>query len=237
MWGEVLKNLAIIPARSGSKGLKDKNIRLLNGKPLLAYTIDAAKGSGLFEEIMVSTDSIKYAEISKQYGANVPFLRDEELSNDTASSWDVAKDVIKKYKQLGREFDTVALLQPTSPLRTSVDIIKGYKVMNEKSANVVVGVCETDHSPLWTNTIPADGSMASFINKEILKTTRQKLPKFYRINGALYIVRVKYLMDIEEGELYKEKCYSLIMQREHSIDIDEELDFLIAGVIIKNGGV
>jgi len=82
-----MKNMAIIPARAGSKGLKDKNIKLLNGKPMLAYTIEAAKESGLFEEIMVSTDSEKYAEIAKQWGASVPFLRPVELSNDTASSW------------------------------------------------------------------------------------------------------------------------------------------------------
>lgn len=105
-----MKNLAIIPARSGSKRLKDKNIKLLNGKPLLAYTIESARESGLFDEIMVSTDSEKYAEIARQWGANVPFLRSYELSNDTASSWDVVKDVIIRYKNLGFEFDTVALL-------------------------------------------------------------------------------------------------------------------------------
>ena len=91
----IYENLALIPARSGSKGLKDKNIRLLNGKPLLAYSIEAAKESGLFDEIMVSTDSQRYAEIAKQWGANVPFLRTGETSGDTASSWDVVKEVIK----------------------------------------------------------------------------------------------------------------------------------------------
>lgn len=189
-----MKNLAIIPARSGSKGLKDKNIKLLNGKPLLAYTIEAAKESGVFDEIMVSTDSREYAHIAKQWGANVPFLRSEEKSNDTASSWDVVKEVIEKYRDLGTEFDTVALLQPTSPLRTSNNIIEGYNLMKEKEANFVVGVCEMEHSPLWANTLPENLSMANFIRPEFLEIPRQKIPKYYRINGALYIVKVDYLM-------------------------------------------
>ena len=98
-----MKNLAIIPARSGSKGLKDKNIKLLNGKPLMAYTIEAAIQSKMFDEVMVSTDSEEYADIAKKYGAKVPFMRSSELSNDTASSWDVVRDVLHKYKKDGMD--------------------------------------------------------------------------------------------------------------------------------------
>ena len=93
-----MKYLAIIPARSGSKGLKDKNIKLLNGKPLIAYTIEAALTTKIFEEVMVSTDSSYYAELSRQYGASVPFLRKEELAKDNTSSWDVVKQVLEDYK-------------------------------------------------------------------------------------------------------------------------------------------
>lgn len=227
-----MKNIAIIPARSGSKGLKDKNIKLLNGKPLLAYTIEAAKESGLFDEIMVSTDSEKYAEIARQWGANVPFLRDEELANDTASSWDVVKEVIKKYEEVNIFFDTITLLQPTSPLRTSDDIIEGYKVMMEKSANFVVGVCEMDHSPLWANTLPEDNSLINFIKPEIANLPRQSIPSYYRINGALYIVKVKYL--INSTDIYSEKSYATVMGKKNSIDIDDKMDFSIAEIIIKN---
>jgi CMP-N,N'-diacetyllegionaminic acid synthase len=224
-----VKNLAIIPARSGSKGLKDKNIKMLNGKPLLAYSIEAAKESGLFEEIMVSTDSEEYAEIAKQCGANVPFLRTEELSNDTAESWDVVKDVLKKYKVLGEEFDTVSLLQPTSPLRTPDDIIEGYKVMEEKSANFVVAVCEMDHSPLWANTLPVNHSMENFIKPEIVGVPRQSLSTYYRINGALYIVKVDHLM--KATDIYAEKSYAIVMDKKDSIDIDDQMDFIIAEVL------
>ena len=227
-----MRNLAIIPARSGSKGLKNKNIKLLNGKPLLAYTIEAAKESGVFDEITVSTDSREYADIAKRWGANVPFLRSDELSNDTASSWDVVKEVIEEYKNLGTEFDTVALLQPTSPLRTSNDIIEGYNVLNEKEANFVVGVCEMDHSPLWANTMPEDFSMEGFIRTEVVKMPRQNIPTYYRINGALYIVKMGYLM--ESINMYTKKSYATIMSKKNSIDIDDEFDFFIAEAIIKS---
>ena len=226
-----MRNLAIIPARSGSKGLKDKNIKFLNEKPLLAYTIETAKKSGLFNEIMVSTDSEKYAEIAKQHGANVPFLRSEKLSNDTASSWDVVKDVIGRYKELGLEFETVALLQPTSPLRTSSDIIQGYKIFQEKYANFVVGVCEMDHSPLWSNTLPNDGSMENFIKPEVVGLPRQSIPTYYRINGALYIIKVDYLMKFTN--IYADKSFATVMKKENSIDIDDQIDFTIAEVLLS----
>ena len=226
-----MKNLAIIPARSGSKGLKDKNIKLLNGKPLISYTIEAAINSKMFDEVMVSTDSIEYAEIAKLYGAKVPFMRNSELSNDTASSWDVVRDVLNKYKEAGKEFDTVALLQPTSPLRTAQDIIDGYKIMNDKSANSVIGVCEVDHSPLWMNTLPKDNSMKDFINPKFVGLPRQKLDKYYRINGALYIIRTDFLL--KTNNFYKDKSYALIMDKEKSIDIDTELDFRIANTILR----
>lgn len=186
----------------------------------------------MFDEVMVSTDSIEYAEIAKLYDAKVPFMRNSELSNDTASSWDVVRDVLNKYKEAGKEFDTVALLQPTSPLRTAEDIVKGYKVMKDKSANSVIGVCEVDHSPLWMNTLPEDNSMGNFINPKVVGLPRQKLDKYYRINGALYIIRTDTINKIDN--LYNDKCYALIMDKKRSIDIDDEYDFLLAEVLMKN---
>ena len=227
-----MKNLAIIPARSGSKGLKDKNIKLLNGKPMLAYTIKAAKESKLFDEIFVSTDSEKYAKIAVEWGASVPFLRSESLSTDTASSWDAVKDAVIRYKELGKKFDTIALLQPTSPLRTSKDIIAGYNKMKEKNANIIVSVCEVDHSPLWSNTLPRDDCLKDFINKDLMKIPRQSLPTYYRINGALYIAKTKYLMNTEY--IYEDKSFAVIKSKEHSIDIEDIMDFIIAESIMKS---
>lgn len=121
-----MRHIAIVPARSGSKGLKDKNIKLLNGKPLLAYTIEAAQKSGCYSKIIVSTDSEKYARIAKQYGAEVPFLRNAETATDYASSWEVVKEMLNRLQAQREEFDTFTLLQPTSPMRTSRDIKKAF---------------------------------------------------------------------------------------------------------------
>lgn len=227
-----LKNLAIITARSGSKGLKDKNIKLLNGKPLLAYSIDAAKNSRMFEEILVSTDSEKYAEIAKQYGASVPFLRSEEMSGDTVSSWAVVMDVINNYKKIEREFETIALLQPTSPLRNAEDIIRGYQRLVNNDANAVVSVCEVDYSPLWCNILPDDFSMNKFMREEVKTIPRQNLPTYYRVNGALYILKTDILENIVS--LYNNKCYAYIMPKERSIDIDDQFDFEIAELYMKS---
>lgn len=227
-----MKNIAIIPARSGSKGLKDKNIKLLNGKPLIAYTIEAAQKSNLFEEIIVSTDSEKYAEIAREWGASVPYLRNEDLSSDIASSWDVVKDVLMNYKKNGEEFGTVTLLQPTSPLRTYEDIITGYNKMRERDANLIVAVCEVDHSPLWSNTLPEDFSLTKFMDQGLIMTPRQSLPTYYRINGALYIVKTDYLMSTDN--IYSEKSFAFIMSKEHSVDIDDLVDFKIAEILMND---
>lgn len=224
-----MKNLAIIPARSGSKGLKDKNIKPLAGKPMLAHTIDAAKQSGIFDCIHVSTDSEVYAQIARDYGADVPFLRNEELSNDTAGSWDVVRWVLEKYRELGQEYDMVTLLQPTSPLRDQTDILNAYELLNERAAEAVVAVCEMDHSPLWSNTLPEDGSMNGFLDRAA-NAGRQKLPTYYRINGAIYMVKVGLLY--EEPGLYHEGTYAYVMPKERSVDIDDELDFIIAETMI-----
>ncbi len=220
-----MKNLAIITARSGSKGLKDKNIKMLNGKELMAYSIIAAQESEMFEEIYVSTDSVLYADIARKWGANVPFLRSDSISGDKASSWDAVREAVKEYGKLGKFFDTVTLLQPTSPLRTSDDIRNGYIFFDEKKANYVVGVCEMEHSPLWSNTLPNTCSMSGFMTPESDKP-RQELPVYYRLNGALYIVRTQCLT--EPMDWYGDKSFAYIMPRERSIDIDSELDFKMA---------
>ena len=113
-----VKRIAIIPARSGSKGLKDKNIKLLNGKPLIVYSIDAAIKSNAFDIVFVSTDSEIYAEIAMKAGADAHFLRSEINSSDKASSWDTVREVIQRFEEEGKYFDEIMLLQPTSPLRT-----------------------------------------------------------------------------------------------------------------------
>lgn len=226
-----MENIAIITARSGSKGLPDKNIRDLCGKPLLAYSVEAALQSGVFATVHVSTDSEEYAEIARRAGADVPFLRDEITSSDTAGSWDVVREVLEKYRVRGKKFDTAALLQPTSPLRTAQDIRDGYALFYEKQALSVVAVCAMEHSPLWSNTLPENHCLAGFLNKAE-NAQRQQLDTYYRINGALYIAAAESV--IKKENLYGERSFALVMPQERSVDIDTELDFLIAQTVMQN---
>lgn len=216
------KIIAIMPARSGSKGVKDKNIKELCGKPLIAYTIEAAQRSNVFDCIFVSTDSEKYAQIAKQYGAEVPFLRSAENSSDKSGTWDVVREVLAK---LDEKFDIVILLQPTSPLRMEKDIINALDLFFTKNADKVVSVCETDHPAFWCNTLDETLSMKDFVKKEY-NLPRQALPKTYTLNGAVYICKAELLS--RNISFYDDKSYAYIMSKEASIDIDSELDFKIA---------
>lgn len=227
-------NLAVIPARSGSKGLPGKNIRPLAGKPLLAHTVLAAKESGLFDEIHLSTDSAEYARIGIEYGASVPFMRSLELAGDTAGSLAVIRDALQKYREASREFDTVALLQPTSPLRTAQDIVGAYDLFASKKARAVVALCEAGHSPLLCNHLPIDGSLDGFINPNA-SCPRQKHGVFYRINGAIYIARIPFIENTVN--LYQAGCYGYVMPKGRSVDIDDEIDFLIAQALIHREAI
>ena len=225
-----MKNIAIIPARSGSKGIKDKNIRDLCGKPLMAYTIEAAIASGEFDEVMVSTDSELYAEIARAYGAQVPFLRSAVTASDTASSWEMVDEVLANYKKLGKTFDTFCLLQPTSPLRTAADIKEAYKLFEEKANFAVVSVCEAEHSPLWCGHLPETNEFIDFVQQDKLKQ-RQAGKKFYRLNGAIYIVNIEKFK--ADRQLYQKGSFAYIMTQERSVDIDTELDFKLAEVTMR----
>ncbi len=225
-----MRNIAIIPARSGSKGLKDKNIRNLCGKPLMAYTIEAALDSGEFYEVMVSTDSEKYAEIAKKYGANVPFLRSKETSTDKASSWDMVDEVLAGYRKIEKDFDTFCLLQPTSPLRNKDDIRQAYNLYRERADFSVVSVCEAEHSPLWCGHLPVNRELINFINQENMQQ-RQAGEKYFRLNGAIYIVNVnKFETD---RFLYQKGSFAYIMSQSKSVDIDTEIDFKMAEIILN----
>lgn len=226
-----MKNIAIIPARSGSKGLKDKNIKELNGKPLIWYSIQAALESECFDEVMVSTDSKKYAEIALQCGASVPFLRSDEMSADNAGTWEAIREVLLMYSEMGREFDNVMLLQPTSPLRVKEDIKNAFELFVDKKANSIVGVCEVEHSPLWCNILPDDKCLSNFITDEVKKYKgRQEISQYYRVNGAIYLTKISY-KDMK-FDLYDDKSYAYCMPQTRSVDIDTELDFILASSIM-----
>jgi CMP-N-acetylneuraminic acid synthetase len=225
------KVIAIIPARSGSKGISDKNIKELHGKPLIAYTIEAAIKSNAFEDVVVSTDSEKYKCIAEKYGAWVPFLRPKELSEDTSSTNDVIEDVLIKLKSMGKEYESFMILQPTSPLRDEKDIVNAIQLFYAKNANSVVSMCECEHSPILTRQLDHDMKLDGFLS-ELKSARRQDMKKFYRLNGAIYLLRTNYFL--ENKDYYKNESYAYIMENIKSIDIDENLDFIISESIISN---
>lgn len=224
-------NIAIIPARSGSKGLPDKNIFDLNGRPLMAYTIDAAKKSHCFDEIMVSTDSEKYAEIARRCGAKVPFFRTPETSSDTAGSWDVVREVLLNYASNGRYFDYVALLQPTSPLRDENDIIAAFEMLSKSEINTVISVTEVEHPVQWCFKMSEDNSMSEVARSPYKYVRRQDLEKHYIQNGAIYLVNAGRIMD-KTYDFYGDGCYGYIMPKEKSIDIDTRVDLEVVKIIM-----
>ena len=229
-----IRNLAIIPARSGSKGLKDKNIRLLNGKHLIGYSVEAAVKSDIFDCVHVSTDSGEYGEIARKYGANVSFLRTGELAADTADTWDVVRYVVNTFRELGKSFDRITLLQPTSPLRTGEDIRNAYRLFEEKNAESVVSVCEVGHSPRFMKTLGEGLSMEGFVDLSG-GVRRQEQEKYYRLNGAIYMLCTSVLDDLQK--LYGPKSFAYIMPEERSVDIDTIRDFRYAEFLLhyENG--
>lgn len=231
-----MKNIAIIPARSGSKGLPNKNIRPLNGVPLMAYTIRAALNSGMFEHVMVSTDSEEYAQIAKEWGAEVPFLRSAATSTDMSSSWSVVREVLDRYEQLGQTFDTVALLQVTSPMRTGENIVQAYKQMEEKGANSLYSICETGYPLNCCMLIPESLDMNEAIQAveedPAAYRPRQTQPVVYRSNGAIYLYRVDAFQT--DPYPYATKCYGFIMDKIYSTDVDDLEDFTIAEALINH---
>ncbi|MDY6530296.1 acylneuraminate cytidylyltransferase family protein, partial [Acinetobacter faecalis] len=223
---------ALIPARGGSKRLPRKNVKLLHGKPLIAWSIEVAKASKYIDRVIVSTDDEEIKKISEQYEAEVPFLRPEHLSNDHASSFDVIKHTIDSL-QLDRSNELIVLLQPTSPLRLVSEIDTALEFFVQKNAKGVVSISETEHSPMWSNTLPENGCMSDFIRPEVQGKRSQDLPTFFRLNGSISIYETLALLE-QSKIFFDNNVYGFETALETAIDIDTGLDFLIAETIMKN---
>lgn len=220
------KIIAVIPARGGSKGLPGKNTRLFCGKPLVAWSIGQAVRSAYIDKVVVSTESAAIAAIARRYSADVPFLRPAKLASDTATSVAVVLDALLRFEKSGEFFDVVMLLQPTSPLRTTGDIDASLRWFFARRAKAVVSVCVTEHSPLWCNTLPKDYSMKDFVRRDVACSNRQKLPVFYRLNGAIYAADCQYLK--KQKNFFGVGTTAYIMPKERSVDIDSRYDFDVA---------
>lgn len=223
--------LGVVPARAGSKGLPGKNILPLAGKPLIVYTIEAALASGVFDYVLVSTDSTEIADVARDAGAAVPFLRPPHLATDEAKGIAVLHHAMAWCQAAGMRFSWVMVLQPTSPLRSPEDIRNACSLMLERQAQAVVSVCEVDHHPWLSNSLPEDGCMEGFLRPEVRTANRQELPKYYRLNGAIYLAEWDFIRCRDHW--YGLRTYAYVMPRIRSVDIDDALDFALAEVLVR----
>ena len=218
-----MRVVAIIPARGGSKGIKDKNIKSFCGKPLISYTIDAAKRCSYVDEVIVSTDSSVIANVSEEYGARVPFLRPAELASDTSKTIDAIAYTIKELLNQNRKFDILVLLQPTSPLRNFKNIEEALEIFIDRNCSGLVSVNEVVENPILFRTIE-DGQLNKLLN--VTSTIRrQDMPVYYKVNGAIYI---NLWDEINIEHSFNDNCIPYVMDTNTSVDIDTIDDFFYA---------
>ena len=223
--------LIYIPARSGSKSIIDKNIVDVCGKPLIAYSIEVGKKSKYVDRIIVSTDSEKYADIAKEYGAESPFLRPDELASDNAVEIDVIIHLMKWLEEHeGKKYDIVVKLEPTSALRLAEDVDKAIEKLIEKDSDSVVSVSESLTHPYWMNTLPDNHSMKDFIRPDALRKNRQELPVFYQLDGVVYVATWDAIREYKTW--LAGNCFATITPEERAIDVDGPIQLEIVRILI-----
>lgn len=227
------KNLAIIPARSGSKRIPDKNVRDFCGKPLIYYPISIALESGLFDRVIVDTDSRKIAEIGEKFGAQVPYLRPKNLAQDTSSVIDAVLLLLSRLKKDGYVPNTICLLQATSPLREFEDILNCYELLKKPGIESVCTICES-HPRFYH--LKKDGRLI-LVNREVEnKTNIQQVPMGYMLNGCtVYVIKTSAFM--REKKLVHDGTYAVVCPKWRSVDLDEIEDWVHAEFLYKNRGL
>ena len=205
---------------------------MLHGKPLMAYTIDAALNSNVFDDVIVSTDSEEYADIAKGQGAWVPFLRGSALSGDAVPLSAVTLDVIDQLEALGNAYEYCCMLQPTCPLRSADDIANAYATLQTKQATAVVSVVAKKHPRYTCGELDATLSLDGFIAKAHREVMRQDMNKLYEISGALCFLHVASYMQSKTP--YGARSYAHVLSSSHALDIDTHLDFALAEVLLAN---
>ena len=224
--------LVIIPARGGSKGIPHKNIKPLNGKPLIYYTIDVARGIVADSEICVSTDDDEIISIVENYGLNVPFKRPEELATDTAGTYEVLLHALDYYEAMGRHYDIVLLLQNTSPFRT-VEHVKEALKLYRPDIDMVVSVNQTKTNPYYNCFEEnSEGFLCKTLNSSSF-IRRQDAPVTYEYNGAIYVINAEQLKKMPMGKFTRRVKY--VMDDLHSIDLDNMIDWKFAEFVMNEG--
>lgn len=231
-----LNIISVIPARGGSKALPGKNIAMLGGKPLLAYTIEASLESEYISTTVVSTDYEDIQKVALDSGAEAPFLRPAELATDTAHSPDVVEHAVKYYEDKGNSFDITVMLQPTSPFRTGKHIDEAIEhFLKDDTLDSLISVKKQDYPPWWM--FQPDGSRlkAAFEYEKgvnVFNLERQQFPPVYRPNGAIYVTWRKYLSETQ-SIVNMENNGFYIMEEDDSIDIDNRIDLIEAEQILE----
>jgi CMP-N,N'-diacetyllegionaminic acid synthase len=225
--------LCTICARGGSKGVKNKNIKELNGKPLIAYTIEQAKESGLFEHIVISTDSDDIANVAQECGAEVFFKRSAEMASDTAGKLDVIKDAFKRSEEYySKTFDYLIDLDATAPLRSVEDIINSFKQFKKDNNENLITAMPSRRSPYF-NLVEQDRNGKVYLSKKLddAVVRRQDAPKSYDMNASIYIWKRDIILN--ENSIFLKKTGLYVMPEERSIDIDTELDYKFVEFLMK----
>lgn len=224
-----MRPLIIIPARGGSKGIPKKNIAMLDGRPLIDYTIKAALATAAPCQIILSTDSEEIASVARDCGLDTPYRRPAELATDAAGSREVILDVMDWAEKEGLEYDAVVLLQPTSPLRKPDDIA-GAMALYDDSIDMVVSVAEARSNPYY-NCFEADADGYLHVSKgDGLYTRRQDVPPAFEYNGAVYVINPRSIRKMPLGEFPRRVPY--LMPAERSVDIDTPIDLIIASHLL-----
>lgn len=216
--------LALIPARGGSKGIKNKNIIDLCGKPLLSYSVESGINSTYIDDVVVTTDSPTIADVAKNYGAWVPFLRPAALALDTSKTIDCVLHAVRTLEDMGHSYDLCVLLQPTQPLRTSEDIDQAIRTFYEKNAQSLVSVSPVSDAPVLIRQVNADGTLVHLLNQSST-VRRQDMQPYYVVNGCIYINRI---CDLCETTSFNDNQTAFVMAEDHSVDIDALADLAVA---------
>jgi N-acylneuraminate cytidylyltransferase/CMP-N,N'-diacetyllegionaminic acid synthase len=236
----LLSVLAIVPARGGSKGVPRKNVRLVAGRPLVAWTIDAALGARSVGRVVVSTDDAEIAEVARRCGAEVPVLRPAELARDDTPGVEPALHIVEWLDaNEGYRPENVVLLQPTSPLRTAGDIEDAVRLMEARGESAIVGVTPVTTHPAWMKLIASDGTLVDAPDLTQAETVRQHLAPLYVINGAIYLVARDVLL--KRRSFYAERTLAYVMPPDRSLDVDSAWDLRVAELELaarqQRGGV
>ena len=224
--------LGVIPARGGSKGIKNKNLYDLSGKPLISYTIEAAKKSKLITDFIVSTDSLEIKKVSESFGAEVPFIRPANLSDDKALAVPTIQHAVLFAESLKNiTYDYIVMLQPTAPLRTHEDIDNSLSKLIEEGGDGIISVVDVEnYHPIKMKTIK-DGMLLDFVNSDLENPPRQSLPPVYIVNGAIYATKRDVF--INKNTFKGNHCIPFIMPENRSSNIDVIQDFIVAEYFLK----